>query len=522
MSGIDDVGRREGDRLRGEAAAVADTEEQLAALRSTMVSAEPGDTHRRAILGVAAAFIVVVGIGAIAWEGSRDGSRVPSASSTGLPSDAPPTATADTPTVTTAAVPPTDTDTSPDETDPPPTIDAQPSTSATSPTTPESSTPVDTSDPAQETTASAEVIRPVVEPSVCVSVSASQYDTPTEAPPPPLHVFGRRAASPVPIQVFADPELGPTGPFVAILRYIEPPSPTPGPGTQWETVDIDGAAAVLDAAPDGRLDMMWDLSDGSQVVLRSTGVDEAVLVEFVRSLVPRDPAASVPGFDTSSEALALAAEAMNDDVRGGHSYSECRLTDEQGYYVAGSVRGDLVFQYLALVDRADIPDDVERRGDGIVYVTSRGAPALDASVVLEADPGDWLALRARPHFGWPEEPQDRTLFVDQWEYVELRPVDGASTTSPSPLGLRIRVDEGVAFLEIDYSAVVVDDRSEYKSIELTPGAGGMSTARGGTVGGHRIGPYNGGSFTVSVDVTYTNSAGEHIQTTGTLDLYLQG
>ena len=60
MSGIDDVGRREGDRLRGEAAAVADTEEQLAALRSTMVSAEPGDTHRRAILGVAAAIVLAV------------------------------------------------------------------------------------------------------------------------------------------------------------------------------------------------------------------------------------------------------------------------------------------------------------------------------------------------------------------------------------------------------------------------------------------------------------------------------
>jgi hypothetical protein len=398
---------------------------------------------------------------------------------------------------------------------------AQSSTSQAAPTPSASSTPTDASDAAGETTERAGLDRPLIESSVCVPVSASQYDTPTEAAPPPLHVFGRRANAPMPIQIFADRELGPTGPFVVAIRYAEPPTPAPEPGTLWKAVDIDDTAAALAAWPDGRRSMVWDLPDGSQVVLRSTGIDEPALLEFARSLVPREPTASVPGLDTPSGSLALTAESMNDDVRGNHSSSECQLTAEQGYYVAGSVGGDPVFQYLALVDRADIPDDVERRGDGIVYVTSRGAPALDAGVIVAAGPDQWLALRAQPHFGWPEEPQNRTVFFDQWEYVEVRPVDGASTTPASPLGLRIRVDDGVAFLEIDYSAVVIDDRSEYKTIELTPGTGSLSTARGGTVGGHRIGPYDGGPLTVSVDVTYTGSAGEDIQTTEALDLSLQ-
>lgn len=522
MSRIEDLGRRAGARLRGEAAAVADTDAQLAALRSTMAGGRHNEA-RRVLLGVAASLIVIVGIGAIAWQGSRDGGDgVPGGPSMQpVSSDDPsaPTAEARAPTI--IELSPTATDVTPEGTGSPSTVDAQPSTSESAPTTITSSPPSSTSDVAEEAAGNAGVRRPVIESSVCASASASQYETPMKVPPPPLHVFGRRVDSPMPIQVFADPELGPTGPFVAAIRYVEPSSPTPEPGTLWEAVDIGGTAGVFTASPDGRLHMVWDLPDGSQVVLRSTGMGRPAILEFARSLVPRDLTAAVPGLDTTSETLVLAAESMNDDVRGAHSYSECQLTNEQGYYVAGSVRGDPVFQYLALIDRAHIPDDVERRGDGIVYVTSREAPALDADVIIEANPDDWLTLRARPHVGWPEAPQHRTVFLDQWEYVELRPVGSASTTPPSPLGLRIRVEDRVAFLEIDYSAVVIDDRAEYTSIDLAPGTGGLATARGGTIGGHRIGPYDGGPLTVSVEVTYTSSAGEDIQTTEAFELSLQ-
>ncbi len=509
MSGIDDLGRREGALARATAEAVADTDTQLAALHATIAEGRHSKMRRRVLLSVAASLIVIVGIGAIAWQGSRGNDGVLVRSSIQPSSDDPPAPTVEPPSPTIEELAPTASDTPPEDTDSASTADSEPLTSAAA------------SDAADKAAASAEVVRPVIDSSVCESVSASQYATPTEAPPPPLHVFGRRVDSPTPIQVFADPELGPTGPFVAVIRYTEPSSATPEPGALWDAVDIGGTAGVLAGSPDGRFDMVWDLTDASQVVLRSTGMDKPAVVEFARSLVARNPTAAVPGLDTTSDALVLTAESMNDNVRGAHSSSQCQLPNEHGYYVAGSVRGDAVFQYIALIDRIDRPDDVERRGDGVVYTVSRNAPALEADAIEETGPDDWLALRARPPLGWPEEPQHRAVFLDQWEYVELRPVDGASTTPPSPLGLQIRVEDGVAFLELDYSAVAVDDGAEYKSIELTPGTGGMSTARAGTLGGHRIGPYDGGPLTVSANVNYTTSTGENLQTTGPVEIILQ-
>lgn len=525
MSEFDELGRRAGAHAREQAAEVADTDAQLVALRSSLNGdhrRRPRHRARRIAVGIAASLVVAAGIGAIVWQarGDGDGGLDPTdtfdqpvasdESPSSTPLDPPASATTEVPSPVATAQPST-TENTPDQTtdpalDPPvPTLqDAEAGTDE------EAAMPT-----------SAEVLRPVLASSECTPASATAYETPTEAPPPPLHLFGRRVDDPVPIQVFADPDLGPTGPFAAAILYDEPSQPMPAPGSFWASVDVGGNAGVVATSDDGRVDVVWSLPDGSQVVLRSTGLGDDATIAFARSLEPRGADADIPGLDTGTDDLVLAAESMNDDVRGAFSSSECALVDEPGYYVAGSVRGDPVFQYLALVDRPDAPDDVERRGDGIVFVVSRNAPALDASVVIDAEPVDWVALRAAPPVGFPAEPQDRTVLVDQWAYVELRPVSGASETPPSPLGLRIRLTDGVAILEVDQSEVVVDERAEYKTVELAPGGGGISTARAGTVSGYRIGDDDGGPLALSVEVRYISSAGEDIQTTGPLTLQLQ-
>jgi hypothetical protein len=354
----------------------------------------------------------------------------------------------------------------------------------TAATTPPTSAP-ETSRPPSTTTSStgeaprtapASVTRPVTDPSVCVPDSAR--DRFTEG----LTLFARRSSNPVPVQIVADPDERLVGPFAVVQRFFGD-GRTPGFGEQvaigdttfWITLTENGYGAVE-----------WDVGDGSLGSVRSRGLDRNELLDVLGALSPRDPTDEVPGFDVAMvDGLELLHEQLNTDIDGEVGSSQCDVASTGYRYRISAINGDSVFQYGGVIDRP-VPLEVGMRGETLIVidgVADPSAPTVDD--VVEADPDAWLELRSRPQ--WPEEEDGRTESIGEGAevVVALLSVDG--TTDEGYLTLRLRTQDGIAFLEVDTAEAVLASDAAFWRTEVDPGTGGMSIARVGSTLGYRVG-----------------------------------
>jgi hypothetical protein len=342
-------------------------------------------------------------------------------------------------------------------------------------TSPETARPPSTTSDAPAT-AAASITRPVTDPSVCVPDSAR--DRFTEG----LTLFARRSSNPVPVQIVADPDDRLVGPFAVVQRYFGD-GRTPDFGEQ---VAIGDTTFWITLTENGNGAVEWDVGDGSLGSVRSRGLDRDGLLDVLGSLSPRDPTDDVPGFDVATiEGLALLHEQLNTDIDGEVGSSQCDVASTGYRYRISAINGDPVFQYGGVIDRP-VPLEVGMRGETLIVidgVADPAAPTVDD--VVEADPDAWLELRSRPQ--WPEEEDGRTESIGEGSevVVALMSVDG--TTEGGYLTLRLRTQDGVAFLEVATAEAVLAPDAAFWRTEVDTGTGGMSTALVGSTLGYRIG-----------------------------------
>lgn len=445
-------------------------------------------TPRRRLLATVAALILVVGAGTgTAVLLSRDeGDRVRPMDSSPSPSDV----GGDTTTVTTPSTSTPDTAPSPSAT----TI--TPTTSTTATTTTSDASPTDV----------ASITRPVTDASVCVPDSAR--DSFAEG----LTLFARPSSNPVPIQIVADPDDRLVGSFAVIQRYFGD-GRTP---TGAEQVDIGGTTFWIGLYENGNGAAEWDVGDGSLGYVRTRGFDRDALLAVLGTLTPREATDAIPGFEfTPVEGFELLHEQLNTEIDGEVGSSQCDVASTGYRYRISAINGDPVFQYGGVIDRS-VPLEVGMRGSTLIVidgVADPTAPAVDDVVDAEADV--WLQLRSRPQ--WPETGDGRIESISEGSdvVVPLASVDG--TTEQGYLTLRLRSEEGVTFLEVvTVDAVLAPDAAFWRT-DLSPGGGGMSTARVGSVLGFRIGDAPPGE-PIEVTVSVIDGGEFVLQSTGKITL----
>jgi hypothetical protein len=443
------------------------------------VAAAPATPQRRRLATVAALILIVgAGTGTLVLLSRDEGDQV-------RPMDSSPSSTelgGDTTAVTT---PPTSTP------------DTAPSPSTTSITTTTSDAP---------STEVASITRPVTEPSVCVPDSAR--DSFTEG----LTLFARPSSNPVPIQIVADPDDRLVGSFAVVQRYFGDDRTPNGD----ERVDIGGTTFRISLYENGNGAAEWDVGDGSLGYVRTRGFDRDVLLDVLGALSPRSATDAIPGFEfVAVDGFELLHEQMNTEIQGEVGSFQCDVASTGYRYRISAINGDPVFQYGGVIDRA-VPLEVGMRGSTLIVidgVADPTAPAVDDVVDAEADV--WLELRSRPLS--PDEADGRTESISEGSdvVVPLDSVDG--TTEQGYLTLRLRREEGVTILEVVTADAVLASDAAFWHTDLSPGTGGMSTARVGSVLGFRIGDAPPGE-SIEVTISVIDGGEFVLQTTGTVTL----
>ena len=372
---------------------------------------------------------------------------------------------------------------------------------------PTSSEPPGPSTSPEGSPAVANITRPVTDPATCDPVSARETFTNG------LTLFARPSANPIPIQVIADPVDGPVGPFAIVQRFFGDDRRPTGD----EAVDIDGTTFWIRLVDNGNGVAEWDVGDGSFGYVRSRGLDRNALVELLGALEPRAATAAIPGFDYApgTGRRELLHEQMNTVIAGDVGSSECVVALTGYRYRLSAINGDPVLQYGGVIDRP-VPFEVGMSGSTLIViggVAEPTAPTVDD--VVDAEPDAWLELRSRPQ--WPEEGEGRTESIGEGfdVVVPLDSVDG--TTEPGYLTLRLRREDGVAFLEVVTAEAVLAPDAAFWRTDVDPGTGGMSTAGIGGVLGFRVGDAPLGE-PIEVTVSVIDGGEFVLQSTGPITL----
>ena len=372
-----------------------------------------------------------------------------------------------------------------------------------------SGAPTSSESPTASTTAqgSANIARPVIDPSICEPVSARE--TFTEG----LTLFARPSTNPVPIQVVADPVEGLVGQFAVVQRFFGDDRRPTGD----EAVDIDGTTFWIRLVDDGNGVAEWDVGDGSFGYVRSRGLDRSALLDLLGALEPRAATASIPGFDYAPPdgGRELLHEQMNTDVGGEVGSSECVVASTGYAYRISAINGDPVFQYGGVIDRP-VPLEVGLSGSSLIVIGGVADPdAPTVADVVEADSDVWLELRSRPQ--WSEQEEGRTENIREGADVVV-PLDSVDGSTPqSYLTLRLTTEQDVTFLEVDTADAVLAPDAAFWRTDVEPGTSGISTANIGGVLGFRIGNAPLGE-PIEVTVSVIDGGEFVLQSTGTITL----
>jgi hypothetical protein len=329
-----------------------------------------------------------------------------------------------------------------------------------------------------------------------------------------VSLFARPSRLPIAMQVIADPQLGPTGPFALVQRYFETDRAPAGP----EEVIIGGHTYRIGVYANGNGQVEWDVGDGSQGYLRSRGLDRDTLLAIVAALSPRPTDAVVPGFDyapeTAGAAPQLLHEQLNTDVRGEVHRSACQSATTGLQYRVAAIGGDPIFRYGGVIDRpAPLEVGVV---DGTVIVIDGVADANQPRTtdVADASPEVWAELTAQPEYDLATAPR-YDVAVGEPLTVDLHSIaDGTPTSS---LTVRIVESQGIASLQSDTSAAVLAGDAVLWSIVIDGRGRALTSAGAGGVSAQRIGdaPFTG---EVNVTISVLDGGGFTLQTTGPIEL----
>ena len=380
-------------------------------------------------------------------------------------------------------VPPTATDTAPSVAPPP--VPTSTVTTIGSPPTVATSTTT-TVDVTTSTFATDPQLRPIVADDVCQPISASEGSSDRNI----TNLFARSSRNPLPVQVIADPVLGPAGPFALLMRYYGDDYHAHG----QVTIEFGENVAHGGVYDNGNGQAIWDLPDDSQGYLRSRGLDLDDIETILRATSPRQPDDVVPGFDVADTLPAgyeLLHEAMLGEFGAGSGASlQCEVPSTGYLYRVGAFVTDPLGEYASVIDRPP-PLEVGRIGDSIVTITGLADPAAPhVADVTTADPERWLELRAEPDpnevfAGRRVEPIGDDLEV----IVAMEPVPPlvAEFDGPSVVAMRLQIDDGIPFLEYDMGNLQLVDGVVAQEVWIDGRLRSrVEPARTGGVGGVRL------------------------------------
>ena len=332
----------------------------------------------------------------------------------------------------------------------------------------------------------ADLTRPVADPTVCESFTAidgALAGLPLNPGNLPLTLFARPSSAPIPIQIIGNPVDGPTKPFAVIQRSFDAETEPSG----HEAVDINGVTVWVTTHPDGNVEAVWNLADGTQGYLRSRGLTRDDVVAIVTALTPRPPDSAIAGFDydtTGTVGLELVTEQLNTDVTIGKlAGSQCRVAGTGSVYRIWAITGDTLYQFASVIDRP-VPLDVGITNGTVIVISGPAGPiAPTAQDVIDADKHTWLELLNRPADQLPTTPPVEPIGDGLDVVVELVPIDPNQPTSS--LTLRLNEQDGIPILEVDTANAVLTDAAQYwkpRSTDAcdsaTPHTPGLSWAHG--------------------------------------------
>ncbi len=238
--------------------------------------------------------------------------------------------------------------------------------------------------------------RPFVDPSICSPLAASESGWAEVI----LQPFAIGTDGPIAMQVFADPTLGPDGPFALLLRYRDRPEYLDVPD---ELVDVNGWQVGLRTLQPGTTEATWDLADGGRAYLRARDLDRETIVALVESLQVREKSADVAGFDIRGDrplgaSISMVAEHMNTGLAARGATFACTTPDTSIWRVS-AIDADPIAAYTFALDRPR-PLDVEVVGNTLILVGGPQSfvdrPLVRASDVVNADPATWQDLLGQP------------------------------------------------------------------------------------------------------------------------------
>ncbi len=350
--------------------------------------------------------------------------------------------------------------------------------------------------------------RPVFPPDVCEATSARENSF---ALTDDVTFFARPSDNPIAIQIVGTSETTPAEPFAWVQRSF---------GDDREESEL----RVFD---NGNGEASWNVSDGSQGYIRTRGLDEATVREIRDSLTPLPVDGDFPGFSVDSDVWESLHETMNTGLTSTGARSDCQVIgvgpDLAGAtlpYTVTAVNGDPVLRYAAVIDRPP-PVDVGVTGETVIIVSGAvDAAAPTAADVVDADPTVWQNLLGQTTsdealLGVPVQ----SVREGDDVVVDLRNLTDVEVET-STLTLRVVVEDGVSFLEVDFTGVVLHPDAEFDWFTIDGRVRAESTVHAGSVGGIRISETSPADpFDVSVRITSTE--GEVLQMTDTIRLVPQ-
>lgn len=254
--------------------------------------------------------------------------------------------------------------------------------------------------PSTTTTTSTEpvgITRPFVDPSICEATTRWGTDWGGDAAGEEWRLFARSSADPIAVQIFAQPELGPTGPYAMVLRYPD----RRADAASRETEPIGDFDVALDVLPHGHANAFWNLDDGGEGYLRARGLDRVTVIGIIEGLTVPNDEVGPPGFDYTPQAeTSTGIELLHEGIwktpsSGSYAAIECATPDGQGSFRIGATHelADPSVEYAFVSDRP-APIEVGYRDGSLIVINGPSdrpnAPTLDD--VHNADDMTWTAI----------------------------------------------------------------------------------------------------------------------------------
>ena len=258
------------------------------------------------------------------------------------------------------------------------------------------------------------ITRPITDSSICEPQSArgSQFANHT------LTLFANSREAPIPIQIIGHRADQSFDAFALVERFF---TSDPYQTGSNDTTEINGNQVWIGTYPNGNGDARWELPDGSIAYLRSRGLDRAALETIVGGLSPRDPSATIPGFDFDTSATTaefeLLHEHLNTGLGGNVATLQCISPVTDFVYQISAIDADPIVEYAGVLDRS-VPLEVGVRAGTVIVIN--GPPDPSAPTVADvgnADTDTWAALlvdspASDALAGWPQSPRTVPSLAD--------------------------------------------------------------------------------------------------------------